>query len=123
MWKEVKNPVVTLVTDPMNQWDTTKPDEILDWCGFLPMWVVDYGHTPVADTIKEHLAIRYGFPVHEMQGGEVKADHIYHYPQDPPLNPLLTMHLHNGAEFIQWQYGMCAMRDSQEADWYVTRMD
>ena len=113
------NTVITM--DPTNNHEISV-EELMVTCGFLPGWVLAYNTTEDL-TLKEHLDKQYRFGMCEMKGGKVTQSGEYHYPEDPPLFPLLYITLDHGAEFLQWQFGICAMRDSQKADWFVTRMD
>ena len=75
-------------------------------------------------SVKMHMETSYGFgPTHEMTGGEVQENHTYTFPDDPTLHPLVYIESNEGAELLQFKYGIVAFRDDDTSDWYVTRMD
>ena len=109
--------------DPHDMWPSS-PEDVFSWCGFLPNWVTEYGQANhLTMTLKQHLDNCYGFGLYEMKGGKVEDDGSYTYPDDPTLHPLIQIELEGGAEFLQWEHGICAMRQSATEDWFVTRMD
>ena len=114
---------MTMTCDPLGAHGLINSGNVISVCGLLPGWVA--GYVDNAITLKEHLEECYGFgTLFEMTGGEVQPDMRYTYPEDPDLHPLLHMKLvATGAEFVQWNHGICAMRQSEDAPWFVTRMD
>lgn len=110
-------------TDPTSNYEAPT-EAIIEACGFVLGWVVAHEPTVSNMTLKEHLEACYGFgELHEMKGGEVTESGIYKYPEDPDMHPLVFITLEGGAEFLMWRHAICAMRDNQKQDWYVTRMD
>ena len=116
-----------ITLDPTSKFEDMTPQMVMEWCGFLPHWFIEYAVAPLDYTntksIKEHMYDSYGFGLHEMTGGEIKEDYTYTYPTDPTLQPLIHIQANEGAEMIQWNYGIVAFRDSDEDDWFTTRMD
>jgi hypothetical protein len=89
------------------------PSEIVELCGLL-LYFIDAFNT---DSFRVQMESRYGFPLCEISGGEVKPDGTYIYPEDPILYPI--MEIRRGEE-ICWiyEYAIVAFNNG-----FVTRMD
>lgn len=116
------------IIDPHNVWPETPAKQLFEECGFLPTWVISYSvfkglKDPEATNLKKWLDNSYGYGLYEMTGGFVTDDYIHKYPEDPDLFPLIVMKVTSGEEFVQWQHGICAMRQAKEDAWFITRMD
>lgn len=109
--------------DPNDHYEGQVTHEML---GFLPFWVgewVAYKTNNVADlpTLREHMAIRYGFDdLTRPMGGVISDDHIYKYPGDPGLHPLAVMHTPVGDVF-QYPYAIIAFPEPE--GYFIVRMD
>ena len=80
------------------------------------LWVQTWGGE---GSLKEHLEARYGFPLTEMEAGQV-VEGVYKYPQDPDKYPLVKVELH-GCTYYQYDYGIIAIVTEEST--YITRMD
>ena len=96
-------------------------DRILEACGAIPAWIV---HGDQSLGFQERVTKEYGYPVSQSTGGTIDPDGTYHYPEDPPLYPLIS--IQDGGEFCyQYEHSMVAFisfKDNKQTV-YVTRMD
>ena len=117
----------TITVDPNDKWEDMTPPMILEACGYLPHWFLEYAKAPLdyieETSIERHMDASYGFGLFEMTGGEIHEDYTYRYPEDPTLQPYIHIQANEGAEMIQWKFGMVAFRDDADSDWFMTRMD
>lgn len=86
-------------------------------CGLPLFWAVNW---PEIDTLEQHLACCYGFPMLKMSGGSVATDGTYSYPEDPDLKPLAKVEFEE-VTFYQYNYGIVAIVTGEST--FITRMD
>ena len=86
-------------------------------CGLPLFWAVNW---PEIDTLEQHLACCYGFPMLEMSGGSVATDGTYSYPEDSDLEPLAKVEFEE-VTFYQYNYGIVAIVTGEST--FITRMD
>lgn len=100
-------------------------EDFMDMLGLLPHWVQAYSpskQTPLRRFMEAH----YGFPMNYHGDGEVDHNDRYHYPNDPPLNPLYAISFHSGQRMIIYQYGLVSFYDygaTGNLIWFHSRMD
>lgn len=94
----------------------THEDEMLVLCGLPLYWALNWGGKGL---LKDHLEASYGFPLLEMEGGQV-VEGVYKYPQDPDLYPLVKVELH-GCTYYQYDYGLVAIVTEEST--FIMRMD
>ena len=113
----------TVTTDPNNKHEQDY-HAIIEQGGFLPGWLIAYELEPIDDSLQDHMAKAYGYGLFPMGDKSGITDELVHtYPGDPDLQPLFTFDFSNGAQFVFYQYAICAMRQSPDDKWFVTRMD
>ena len=119
---------VIVTIDPQNHFKEVSSKDIINSCGFLPMWAVDSNW--INAPIKEAMTVQYGFgELHEM-GGEILDDGTYRseYHEDdeegegdPDLVPLVHIK-RKDEEMYQYQYGIVAFKQFN-GETFITRMD
>ena len=112
---------LTVVTgallDPTQHYLGRTKGELMEACGLCPHWILARSDKPMLDLITEG----YGFPIFELEGGEVGADMIYRYPEDEPLHPILL--IQRGEEkYLQYEHGFIAIVN-KNGNQFVTRCD
>jgi len=109
------------IVDPTDSFASVSMNQCIETCGILPHWALHALHQSAE--IGEFMEGCYGFPIYEMEGGEVEQDGTYTYPGDPKLPPIMV--LYNGEkEILIYQYAIVAWRDrTLGAPAFVTRMD
>lgn len=118
-----------LLINPNDEYTAT-PADLIAAGGYVTAWVLDYAMLPVelldTTSLRDYLDKQYGFGLFEMTGGVVDPTTlVYLFPEDPPMHPIFTItcKFGSGAKFIFYPHAICAMRESDDDEWFVTRMD
>lgn len=98
------------------------PERLIEACGLIPHWVVEYAMEGDRNGIKDHLDKAYGFGLYHIEKGEIDKDgYTYRYPEDEPLKPLISMNLGDEGLLLMYQYAIVAIPTPD--GWFITRMD
>jgi len=101
------------------------PQDYMDMLGLLPFWAETYSPQPNLP-LRRFMEAHYGFPMSYHSDGEVDAKDRYHYPGDPPLEPLYAITFTSGQRMIIYKYGLVSfldVDDNQALSWFHSRMD
>ena len=103
-----------------------RKQSLIDACGVLPMFFhkCEQQGAETQEEILECIKAQYGFPVVPMEGGEVGADGVYRFPEDPPLHPIMSCTYadwDSHVQFLVYQHAIVAIRT--EGATLVTRLD
>ena len=116
----------TMTIDPNSNFNGVPEERLMAACGLIPAWLATYSckETRASNNLKDHLDKEYTFGMFPMEGGKVNDNLSYSFPEDPDLHPLMHYKNHETeAEFIMFQHAMCAVRQTPNDEWFVTRMD
>lgn len=119
-----------MVADPNGAFPNAEPEALLDAAGIIPMFVIDAmreGEATSAKGFMSSMEESYGFDLGDYDmladgKGAVDSDGVYTYPEDPTLNPILSMETEKGMRVYVYQYGLVAVRDL-EGNTVMKRMD
>lgn len=111
-----------LAIDPNNKFPGVEQARILEACGLIPGWIMDWTLNHSEDLpLKDYLDQTYGFGLYAMgEKTTIDPDGTYHYPEDPDLHPLISFTTPLGTLYM-YQYAIVAI--PTEDGLFVTRMD
>ena len=112
--------------DPHDQYlKNVTPDQLVEALGLIPSFIEEISRNTQPDAnLDLDLAQAYGFPMPPMEGGAVRLDGVYTYPDDPPLVPMCCYLLSEYGNLLvyQYQYGITAVQQPDKT--FITyRMD
>lgn len=108
------------IIDPTNNCSNKTLSYLGDLLGILPDWVRS---CPESEDLVPYLSECYGFgALLGMEGGVIKEDGVYTYPDDPDLYPLISMEREQETVFIYY-YGIVGIVYKDVRSAFVTRMD
>jgi hypothetical protein len=102
--------------DPTDHFSDVEPEYLVDACGLIPYWI----DVTTEDSFQKQVDDNYGFGLFEMKGGEVDANGVYRYPEDPDLFPLVKWE-RDGEVAYMYQYAI--MSFIKDGEVFVTRVD
>jgi hypothetical protein len=74
--------------DPLGHFTRVPTNQIVEACGIIPHWVLEYAQGNHTMPLIDYLSLVYGFPVHEMRGVTITPEGIFQYPGDHrPIPP------------------------------------
>ena len=112
-----------VIIDPTNHYDVDE-HALVEACGFLPLWAVHHElfNMPVKDAMEYAYRKQAGVPeLFPMTGGQVDENGVYHYPEDPDLNPLMKIERMDETMWI-YPYGIVCFENFDDST-FITRMD
>ena len=107
-----------IITDPHNKFLSATPDELLEACGLLPIWLAN-GEQP---SLKDRLIENYSFYMGEMKGGNLSPEGLYTYPGDEDLYPLVSFESDTEICYI-FKHAIVGVFEKENGSIWVTRMD
>lgn len=110
--------LIEATLDPCKQHKYLGNKDLLEWCGFIPQWLVesvmdneDPFSPDIGQAVEKGVLERYRFPVTDSLLLEPEAKVLdtgeYLYPEDPPLYPMVTFK-HIAVTVHVYPYGMVA---------------
>jgi hypothetical protein len=110
-----------VMVDPTGHFEGVAEGRLIEAVGILPHWAAQaLRASESARVVFLAMVDLYRFGKYEFSGGEVDAQGVYRYPEDPPLYPILTLE-HKGIKVHFYQHAMLAIVGEDET--IVTRMD
>ena len=109
---------INITVDPHNKFNHVPSEIMLEQCGLLLHWLE---HGP-QEFLKDRLISAYVFYVGPMEGGTLRVDGTYIYPQDPDLYPIVSFEVADEICFI-YEYGIVGVFNKSDGSTWVTRMD
>jgi hypothetical protein len=104
----------------------TTSSKLMEACGFIPYFVADAEDAGVsgmsAEEVMKILMLIYGFATDIRMEGEVQEDGTYVYPEDPDLDPYVSMKGDYGHTYWIYPYGIVAVVD-KNGEQSIARMD
>lgn len=97
------------------------PRALIEACGFLPSMLVK--SEVKGQPFKETLDANYPFGSRWNDRATVDKNGVYHYPEDEPLHPIVSVtNVETGEEAYIYQYGIVAARN-EKGDYLTGRFD
>ena len=110
-----------VIIDPLLKHGEWTQKQIIEMLGLVPNWAAEGLVNDADGGMKETLINNYPYYGGAMTGGTIEEDGTYHYPEDPPLYPLVSMRGKNET-FFMYEYGMVAVRTDAGNHW-MARFD
>lgn len=102
--------------DPNNKYLQCRGEDLFEFAGIIPSFISN----DINFTFQEECEKNYMFGLMEMEGGVVKDDNSYVYPEDPTLHPIVQFTKNDEVMNI-YEYGIVSfVRDGKS---FVCRMD
>ena len=114
-----------VTVDPKDNFEGIPTDRLMGACGLLPDFAVELSYSKPEDLAEATKILNsiYGFSMGPMEGGTVAEDWTYEYPEDPPMTPMMVLHVTPTLDMAIYQYALVCLRDTETKETYFTRMD
>jgi len=108
-----------IITNPNYHYTPADEAQIPEMVGIIPYWAEDANQAGL--TLKEGFAVSYGMPLYEMTGGTISNKGVYQFPEDPELQPLMSITNDTETCYI-YPYGIVGIVGEDNSQ-FITRMD
>ena len=100
-------------------------DQLIEWAGFIPIWVQEFNVFGLADSLVDHLEERYGFGDLRSRGSDrssISKSGKMQHPEDDDLDFIVRIDTKLGYTYV-YPYGFVAIPQGKKRSHLIVRMD